>query len=319
MILITGANGMIGQAVAKKLALSFYPLRLQVRNAEFISDTLNQFAQLDFTTATAEDYERLTEGCETVIHIGALVHKPEAESKDYELVNVRATDQLARAAVKQGCKKFVYLSTSAVYGSGPFEDMTEAGRLAPDTPYGASKLQCEHLLAERHDFNQLILLRPSIVFGPGDRGNMIALVRQIAGGKYFHIAGNKARKSVIYADDLAKAIQMLVEKHSVGTFTFNVANPQSIDLLQLSDVIALGLGKDTIKSLPEPLLRAGASLASAALGTRSPVTNARLDKLKTSTTLNTKAIQSFVGFKPAYSIEDAIAAEINWARQAALI
>lgn len=324
MIVITGASGLIGTALVKRLLKDDQPLRLQVRKRSKLSPqiaNLNyEVKELDFESSSDNSVSSILQGADTVIHTAGLVHNPDAAYGEYELLNVRATEQLATIAAKSGVKNFVFLSTSAVYGHGPFENITESGPIKAESPYAVSKLRSEQFLKTLNSFDKTIVLRPALVFGEGDRGNLISLIRQINSGKYFNIGGNPAQKSLIYAEDVAEVIALLLQKSPKGYHEYNVANPQTISVTELSNQIALCLKKGTkLMSLPEPLLRAGASALQGVLGSKSPVTNAKIDKLTTTTTCSVTKLTDTTSFSPTFSLASALETEINWAKSSGLL
>src|ERR1700733_7569253 len=187
-ILITGSTGLIGQAVVHELlASNGNHLRLQVRNAKEARAKFNKFADLnrieivecDFAKCSDLDSYNLTNGCDTIIHLAGLVHKPQALYQDYELLNVRVTDQLFTAAQANSINTFIFMSSSAVYGNGPFSSVDEDTLLKGETPYAVSKINCEQILERPTNINRIVNLRPAMVFGEGDRGNLIKLIQAI--------------------------------------------------------------------------------------------------------------------------------------------
>ncbi len=328
MILVTGGNGLIGSAIAERLARKGEKLRLQVRRRcaigtlfpDLLANSSIEIVELDFALAREADYLRLVAGCESVIHTAGLVHKPQSSPELYEILNRQATASLAQAARDSSVGTFVFLSSMAVYGAGPLESIAETAPLKAQGAYALSKAASEADLKSHPPCPRLIILRPSLVFGPGDRGNMISLIARIDSGRYFHIGGNRATKSLIFSLDAAAAVLACLEKVGEGCHTFNLSNRQATSVIALSDVIAGVLQRRTpLPSLPEALLRAGASIAEAFLGRRSPLTCEQIDKLTTTTTCSVEALVAATGFEPASPLSEALKAEIDWARSAGIL
>lgn len=327
MILVTGASGLIGRAVAARYIRAGRNVRLQARSARAVADALYslgvdenlQVVELDFASADQPDYSRMLAGCTTVVHCAGLVHNPKAPAAEYEHVNFRATKMLAEAAKKAKCENFVFLSTSAVYGSGPFVDVPESGATKTETPYAVSKLRCEELLTADPPAPKTVILRPSLVFGEGDRGNMLSLLKQIDKGLYFHIGGNKAKKSLIYSGDVAVAIEKCVSAAISGVHVFNVANPVAWGVIELSNEMAVLLNKPAPPTVPEFAVRAAAAVGGAVLRDKSPLTIEKMNKLMTTTTCSVDQLVKETGFYPETNVADALSAEILWARNRGLI
>lgn len=327
MNLITGASGLIGRALAARMLRKGMPVRLQGRSVESVASALYglsvesnlEVVPLDFAKADQADYYRLTAGCSTVIHCAGLVHQPQASAASYDLLNFRATEMLAASARKAKVDAFVFLSTSAVYGDGPFSMIAEESEAQAVTPYAVSKLRCEQFLKENPPAERTVVLRPALVFGEGDRGNMLSLIKQISKGLYFHIGGNQARKSLIYSADVALAIERCINELSAGYHILNVANPNPIAVLELSNQIAHCLGKQPPPTVPEVVVRAGAMVGGAILGKKAPLTVEKMNKLMTTTTCSIERLVSTTGFSPTVTVHDALAAEIGWARDLGIL
>lgn len=322
MIVITGASGLIGRALAARALREGRDVRLQGRSANAVAQALYtlkmhkdlQVVELDFTVGDQFEFDRLMTGCSTVVHCAGLVHQADAPAAHYEAINFRATQMVAAAAKRAKVDSFVFLSSSAVYGRGPYSEIDEYGPLQADTPYAVSKLRCEQWLKDNAPAGQTIILRPSFVFGEGDRGNILSLVKQIDDNVYFNIRGNTAQKSLIYAGDVAQAIDRCIAQLGPGYHILNVANPRTVSVIELANTIAVGLGKTPPHTVPEAIARAGAFLGGAILGDNSPLTMRKMTRLMTTTTCSVKRLVSMTGFVPAFPLNEALGAEIQWAR-----
>lgn len=328
-VLVTGASGLIGRAVCERLlAANKYDLKVQVRNPSqaraavgaTVDLTKVQMEEADFTRVGDREMRYLTKGCHTVVHAAGLVHQPDAQYQEYEVVNVRATQLLAEAAANNGVKELIFLSSVAVYGAGPYEMIEEAAPLKGVTPYAVSKMTSEMWLQRFQGIPKVIILRPSMVFGEGDRGNLLTLIRNVKSNKYKHVGGGVAGKSVIYSRDLAEAIQLCVDVVPEGIHIFNVSNPEPVSVKELTESIAGALGMSRkIASVPEGFFRFGVKAAELLIKDKSPITTDQLDKLTTTTTCSVQKLSSATGFKNRTPLEKALEAEIKWAEAASLL
>jgi GlcNAc-P-P-Und epimerase len=328
-VLVTGASGLIGRAVLSDLlARNFYDIRAQVRNVTKaradVGHTVD-FSKIhlqegDFTRMLDRDLRSLTQGCKTIIHCAGLAHRPEAPYQEYEVNNVRATQHLAEAAAASAAEAFVFLSSSAVYGPGPFEHVEESAPVKAKTPYAVSKATSESWLQKFTGIPKIIILRPSLVFGEGDRGNLLSLIREVKNSRYRHVGTGSTGKSVIYSRDLAKAISLCLEKLPPGVHLLNVANPDPVSMKDLTEEIAraLNLGKK-IQSVPAPLAKFGIKAVNALLPGKTLVTEEQLEKLTTTTTCSINRLVKATGFSPNSSLGSALKAEIAWATEAKLL
>lgn len=328
-VLVTGASGLIGRAVTERLLLSnLYDVKVQVRNpsdarartGDVIDFTKVSMEGADFTRVGDREMRLLAKGCHAIIHAAGLVHRPDAQYQEYEVMNVRATQLLAEAAASGGVHTFIFLSSSAVYGTGPFENVEENAPLKGITPYAVSKMTSEQFLHRVQGIPRIIILRPSLVFGEGDRGNMLNLINQVKSGKYAHIGGGGAEKSVIYSKDLALASELCLDRIPEGLHVFNIANPAPVSVKQLTEEIAQALGMPrNLKSVPTGLAKFGAQMAQIFMREKSPVTAEQLDKITTTTTLSSQRLVMMTQFAPRYSLATALQAEIAWAKENQLL
>lgn len=324
-ILVTGATGMIGRQVAAGVqAQSLGVLRALVRDrvearekcGETFDFAMTEFHQSDFARMLDQDHRELTRGCNIVIHAAGLAHKPDAPYQEYEVANVRATQALAEACVANQVDTFVFFSSSAVYGPGPFSNVAENSPVRAKTPYAVSKAASETFLKTMQGIPRVIILRPSLVFGEGDKGNLLRMIQEIKHNRYKHIGAADTPKSIIYAKDLARAVLLCCTRLPEGHHVFNVANPQTVSVHDLAEEISKALDMDKkIPSVPAGLLKFGVKMAETFMPGKTPVSSEQLEKLTTETTCSVAKLVQATGFKPRTSLNSALKAEINWAEQ----
>lgn len=325
MILVTGATGMIGRAVVLRLLQDGIAVRAHGRSstdldaifssAPVSKNALLEHAEADFANMDAAAADRLCSGCTGVIHSAGLVHLPESSKSLYDLYNVKASQMLAESAKKAGVKHFIFLSSTSVYGNKATNMIKESDNTDTDTPYAASKKATEDYLRENPPAPSTVALRPSLVFGEGDRGNMLPLIRQVLGGKYFIIGDGDANKSLIYAADLALALSAVLRSSNEGFALYNIANPQPVTVRKLSEAILSAANKDrSLISVPSWVISLAASAANVLLKSRSPLSPDRLAKLTRNNSISVESFQSKYNFVPRTDLETALRAEIQWAK-----
>ncbi len=321
---------MIGRAVISNLiSTKKCVVRTQVRDRLEARKTLGREVDLallelesaDFTRVGDQEMRALTKGCDFVVHAAGLVHQEAAAYQEYEVVNVRATHQLAEACIANKVSTLIFLSTSAVYGKGPFSNIDEAGPLSAKTPYAVSKSTSEEYLSSLvGKIPRIVVLRPSLVFGEGDRGNMLSLIKQVKEEKYVHVSGGVTAKSLICSRDLAQGIRLCIEKLPDGYHVFNIANPKAESMRDLVDSIAAGLNiNKKFPSVPEGMLKLGLKAAKAFMPGKVAVTPEQVEKLATETTCSIDKFVQATGFSPATEVRQAIKQEIDWATSNNLI
>jgi nucleoside-diphosphate-sugar epimerase len=327
MILITGANGLIGRALTALYLKSGQALRLHVRSKrtlvslfpDIASNPNVEIVEQEFGAAKFDDMRKLVTGCQTVIHTAALVHDPQVRADSYRVLNLEATQLLALAAREVGPLTFVFMSTIAVYGPGPYENIAEDATPSPDTPYAMTKLACENALRQVPPSARTIIFRCSLVFGEGDRGNMLSLIRQISRKRFVHPGASRARKSLIYAGDVAVAVAHAIDNVAPGIHIFNLANEHAPDVRTLAEMIREAVGTErAIPTVPPVVLTAGGFVMEKVLGHRAPLTREKLRKLVTSNSCSVGRLRE-TGFTARTPLRSALHAEVTWARQNGLL
>ena len=146
-----------------------------------------------------------------VIHLAAVHRDDNYNFNQYRKTNVDGTENVATVCKEKGIKKIVFTSTVAVYGfAKPGTD--ETGEINPFNEYGRTKFQAEKkLIAWQSDGdNSLIIVRPTVIFGPGNRGNVFNLLNQIASGKFIMVGKGENRKSMAFIDNVVSFLETCV-------------------------------------------------------------------------------------------------------------
>src|SRR3990170_3799695 len=204
LVALTGATGFIGQYLLNELPKRGYRLRVLLRRPTNLPKGC--------ASAVIGDLARPYNMAEALAEVDAVIHSAGLASTmsgvpedDYRLFNTEATVGLARAAERARVKRFVFLSSIRAQ-SGPVSDtvLTEDLPALPTDPYGRSKLAAEEGLATLSI--DWVALRPVLVYGPGVKGNMAALLRLAQAPVPLPLGGLSARRSLLSVDNLAAAV-----------------------------------------------------------------------------------------------------------------
>lgn len=228
-VLVTGANGFIGQSILSRL-LSDIDKRFEgaglVRNAA----SLNLGAEIvkaDITDFTEVSSALKNSVFEAVIHCAGLAHQfGDTSKREFENVNVKGTENIARIASEIGCRNFILISSTAVYGTHENE-IDESSECRPETVYAQSKLKAEEVCRKICEENKisLTIFRLAPVLGEKGVGNMPKLIEAIDKGKFLWVGKGENKKSLIYVDDIAEACVKILLQKQKGTEIFNLASP----------------------------------------------------------------------------------------------
>jgi UDP-glucose 4-epimerase len=231
---VTGASGFLGRHLIAELEARGMQARAERR--ELAPDT---------------HWRDALAGCEVVVHLAAVAHeRAEAHerARDYEplrLANALATERLAKEAAAVGVRRFVFMSTIGVCGDetsgAPF---TEASPPSPRSLYAASKLEAERLLAAvaAQTAMAVTVLRPTLVYGPGNPGNLLRLLRALERGWPLPLAWVSNRRSLTYVGNLVAAVLALLDARDTGGETFVVCDEERLSSPEIVRALASGMG-----------------------------------------------------------------------------
>lgn len=287
-LLFTGGAGFLGKNIMSTLR-EMYDIT-----------TIGISDKNDLKTNLTKDIPELPNKYDIVLHAAGKAHlypKTEAERQAFYDVNTTGTINLCKALEKVGLpKSFVFISTLNVYGSEPGNNDTEESRiLVGDSPYADSKIKAEQFLQEWADKNGVILgiLRPGLLVGKGAPGNLGAMLNGIKTGRYASIAGGKAQKSMLLAEDIARLIP-LIENHGG---IYNVCDSHHPTFRELECTMAKQLGKRQPVIIPFWIAKCLA-LVGDIIGDTFPINSSRLKKIITDDTFSSKKAQYELNWEP---------------------
>lgn len=292
-LLFTGASGFLGYNA------------LPLLKEKYVVVTVGLTPQDNYVVNLAIDIPKFTEKYDIVLHAAGKAHsipKTEKEKQLFFDVNLQGTKNLCMALENSGIpKSFIFISTVAVYGCDFGENVTEEHPLNGMTPYALSKIKAEKYLegwCTMHNV-KLSILRPSLIAGPNPPGNLGAMIKGIKSGRYFNIAGGKAKKSVLMVQDIANLVPLLVEKGGI----YNVCDTYQSTFRELEAVICKQLNKKMPLSIPYWLAKGMAKVGDL-LGEKAPINTLKLRKITESLTFsNEKAVRE-LGWQPMNVLEN---------------
>ncbi len=143
-----------------------------------------------------------------IANFAAVHREPGHADEEYFRCNVLGAENVCDFASKVNCRSVVFSSSISPYGISEHRK-TEDTLPVPVTAYGSSKLVAEKIHREwllRDNDNSLLIIRPGVVFGPGEGGNVSRLIKAIKGNYFFYMANRDTRKAGIYVKELCKAV-----------------------------------------------------------------------------------------------------------------
>lgn len=286
-LLFTGASGFLGDNIRPILERIYDVYTIGLTDYD------------DLKVNIAKEVPPIDRHFDIVLHAAGKAHsipKTEAEKQVFYDVNYQGTVNLCEALERVGVPKaLVFISTVAVYGCECGENIEEDHSLLGITPYAKSKIMAEHYLTEWCERNgvKLSILRPSLLAGHNAPGNLGAMVKGIQKGYYFNIAGGKARKSILMAEDIAHLLPLLVEIGGV----YNVCDSYHPSYAEISASMAKQLGKRRPISIPYYVGWFLAKIGDC-LGPKALFNSNKLEKMFNTLTFSNEKARQVLGWEP---------------------
>lgn len=312
-VAILGGSGFIGRRLAKTLASAGHDVRI-----------VDVKPPVDVTVEYRRCDVRDREGLSTALAGSEVIYNLAAEHRDnvrpatkYETVNVTGASHLCDACREHRINKLVFTSSVAVYGNAK-PDTPEEQPSIPTTPYGRSKLRAEQIYREWQAqaplLRSLVLVRPTVVFGEGNRGNVYQLVRQITSRRFLMVGSGRNKKSMAYVGNLSAFLTQMLTADS-GTHLFNYVDKPDLSMQELVTIIVATVGKPGTSRLRIPyalgyLAGVGCDLVSTVTGKSLPISSVRVRKFCSTTTFSAAKIAS-TGFRPCVGLREALVKTIR--------
>jgi nucleoside-diphosphate-sugar epimerase len=312
-VIVVGGSGFIGTRLGSLLARERVDFKIVDK---VISGSFPKFTKLADV--------RSVEVLETAISENSILVNLAAEHRDdvtplslYDDVNVQGARNLCLIARKKNVKTIIFTSSVAIYGFAPL-GTDESGEVAPFNDYGRTKYEAELVYkawqAEDPLIRALVIIRPTVVFGEQNRGNVYNLLRQIASGKFVMIGDGLNRKSMAYVGNVVAFIQHALT-FKPGVHTFNYIDKPDFTMNQLVSWVNKLLGKSIEINFRLPYLVGlfigkGFDIASTIIGKKFPISAIRVKKF-CSNSVYESAIHA-TGFTPPFSILEAVERTIKY-------
>lgn len=304
-ILITGANGFIGRAIAETLALSnIHTVRAAIRKykSDFHSP-VDLFQSLEMAGST--DWTDALKNIEVVIHCAARAHVICDASKnpldDFRKVNVDGTLNLAKQAAASGVKRFIFLSSIGVHGEKTLQTPFKPDDiLRPSSHYAQTKMEAELGLIEisRTSLMSTIIIRPPLVYGSYAPGNFGSLLRMIKKRVPLPFGAVKNKRSFIFLDNLVHMIICCITHPNAENQIFLVSDDEDLSTTLLLKKMQKGFKKSSfLLPIPAYILKAVALLLGKADIAQKLLGSLQVDIQKTKLILD---------WRPQYSVEQAM-------------
>jgi len=301
--IIFGGCGFIGTHT-KNLLKEMYP-NAKVYIADLLADG-SEFAQRVDVRKSIDMQGEF--GAQTLIFNFAAVHRtPGHPDHAYFETNIRGAENVCEFARKHGINNIVFTSSIAPYGAAE-ELKTEDTLPTPNTPYGISKLVAEKIhqtWAAESENHKLSIVRPGIVFGTGENGNMTRLYKGLKSHKFAYAGRKDTIKACIYVKDLVRVMIAMAENDLADKVQLhNCCYYPSFTIEQISNTMLKATGmRRFIPFIPKKPMMAAATICGIFGGLGLGICPARVKKLMVSTNIDGQKLSK--NYPLSYTLEDA--------------
>lgn len=306
LISIIGGSGFVGTALSNSLAKQQVDFRIGDLNnsASFFdkSDILDVRSEVNLGTKLTGDI---------VVNLAAVHRDDITDPDEYYSTNVEGARVLCEVCEKKGINKIVFTSSVAVYGFA-LPGIGENGKIKPFNEYGRTKALAEDVYRawrEKDPENRsLIIVRPTVVFGEGNRGNVYNLLNQINSGAFAMIGNGKNKKSMAYVENLSAFLVKCIESDEKYAVYNYVDTPD----FTMNELVSLVRGKLRGKSsvgirIPKfiGLIAGYTADVLAKLGVKLPISSIRVKKFCASSEF-ASAKHELDGFEAPFSLREGL-------------
>ncbi|MBV5330040.1 MAG: SDR family oxidoreductase [Chlorobium sp.] len=311
-VLVTGASGFVGHI------LSIYLLSknvhvcgtlLATEATSVLAEGVEPVVVESFGPTTP--FENALKDVDVVIHLAARVHimKDTATDPLHEFckVNCLGTERLARQAAQIGVKRFVFLSTIGVNGDNSGDKpYTERDIPHPHNHYSVSKYEAELALQRisQETGMEVVIIRSPLVYGPGNPGNFLTLLRIVSKGIPLPLGFITNRRSLIYVGNLVDALVTCATHPAAAGETYLVSDGEDVSLPELIKRTAKALSVPArLFPVPVSLMRMAGKLTGK---------SGAVNRLTGSLTVDSSKIQRELGWKPPYTMDEGLKVTAEW-------
>ena len=276
-ITITGATGFVG-----KNLLSY------LKGVDIRAITRAELSDIN---------DDLLKRSDTVIHLAGKAHdlKKALNPQEYYDVNFELTKKLFDAFIKSDAKKFIFLSSVKAAADSVNGILTEDIVPEPKTDYGKSKLMAEQFIqgVRLPQGKSYYILRPCMIHGPGNKGNLNLLYKFVKKGIPYPLAGFDNKRSFLSVQNLCFVINELIGRDDIASSIYQVADDEPLSTNEVVNALSASINKKPkLWKIPPQLIHAAAKFGDAL---NLALTTERLNKLTESYIVSNQKIKTAIG------------------------
>ena len=308
--LVTGGSGFVGRALCARLRK--LGIRVHVAARHHAGGPWDRFVATDLARSALPP--EALEGVDTVFHLAAKTHVRTAVRNDpeHEAVTVEGTRRVLNAARRAGVGRFVFMSSVKAAGEPGDMLVDEDFDRPPNTAYGRAKRKAERLVTGtgRECGMHTVVLRPTLVYGPGWKGNLSRMFRAVRAGRFLPPPQTGNRRSMVHVDDVAQAALLAAERPLADGRVYVLCDGEAYSTRRIYEAMCHSVGRPVARwEVPSSLLRVAARAGDAlgANGRRTvPFDSEALDRLLGSAWYDSSRARRELGWAPRWTLEAAL-------------
>lgn len=309
-IVVTGASGFVGSHLCVALQNGGYGLRRLSRNPPTLVAPSERWFRFDAIERSVGDRDGFV-GADAVVHLAARAHvmheKQGNALSEFRKANVLGAVRTAAIALDAGVKRFVYVSSIGVNGNATQgAAFTERDDVHPVDLYAISKQEAESELTSmlQNSKMELVIVRPPLVFGPGNPGNFLRLMQLVASGVPLPFGSVKNKKNFIYVENLSSALIECAVNNAAAGNVFLVADQPDFSTPELLSRIAHHMHRrsNTFSFPPLTLHTLG----------RITGTLSSIDKMTSSLAVDASKIRDLLGWVAPVAFDTGLERTVEW-------
>ena len=302
IVALFGGTGFIGRYFAQYLlennkTSKVYLADIKPVGAAFTTQAFQKFQaegkigylSVDVRLPIAEQINESLENIKLIANFAAIHREPGHETQEYYATNLLGATNVCAFAATAACEKIIFTSSIAPYGPTE-EEKTEASLTVPTTAYGGSKLVAEKIhiawQKEQKDARRLVIVRPGVVFGAGEGGNVTRMIRAVLNYYFFYVGNHHTRKAGVYVKELCHAMSWVLDNQDyfgekISLFNMSM-NPGPTVEQYVEAVKQVSNKQRNVRALPFNLLYLASFLVAGLtklFGIQQPISPVRLKKL----------------------------------------
>jgi 2-alkyl-3-oxoalkanoate reductase len=323
-ILVTGGTGFVGSHLVRRLCALGHKVTSLDKSPGLFDDELRSLGAKLVTGSVTndDDVNRAMNGSELVYHLASPfgdILQPDAAYWDIE---VNGTRNVLEASRRAGVRRVVHCSTQGVHGSLTRTPGDENSPMAPRDYYCYSKVEGERVCQDfiRNGMD-VVIVRPTSVYGPGDTRGWLQLYRMVASGWFLMVGSGQTLNHPVSVENLVDAFELAGSAPQAKGRVYLAADDDPVTLTNLVLGVARAIGS-SVRIIRFPWYRAAGFAAAAvesaskAVGVKPPVFRRRLSWYSTNRAFRINRAREELGYQPRVSLGEGLVSTAKWYRNA---